>query len=395
MRFIRAALTVTLATVFFTGCGTDRAELDPRSGSEVATQAWRRLPNAPLTPRDHAVVVDVDGRMLVVGGWEFLCPPMADCSTPEGPLLADGAVYDPGTDSWSTSAPAPFGLRRQEYAAAAVDGSAYLISGCAGGPTCEAQPRLLSYDLAEDRWTNHGPVPGPKTSRHLATVDRTLLVYSGSDEGGEVADLVFDLERSTWTELPDDPLPRTFDRFIVPAGDHLVLTGSSIASLASEDPAHLAARFDSDAGEWTRLPNAPGQGYQLLPTDRGPLLNGHFIDSPGWILDPDTWTWSVLPESAREHTDLSGVLNSDQAIYDIPNSVGQVASTNRLLVYNSHTAAFLTIPVPPGRENVYDDSSAALGRDLFVYGGQRWTGDGLHGEGELVGDAWLWTAPID
>ena len=243
------------------------------------------------------------------------------------------------------------------------------------------------------------PRPGSRDAKHyrqLIPVGRTLLVYSGSDEAGEVADLVFDPKRSTWTDLPDDPLPRTFDRFIVPSGGHLVLTGSSIAALeAGEDSTKLAARFDPDTGGWIRLPNAPGQGYQLLPTDRGPLLNGHFIDSPGWILDPQTWTWSALPERASEHTDLSGVLNRDRAIYDIPNSVGQMASTNRLLVYDSRTDAFVTVPAPPGREDVYDDSSTALGRDLFVYGGQRWTGDGLDGDGELVGDAWLWTAPVD
>jgi hypothetical protein len=396
MTFIRAVLAVLLTTAAVMGCAAE-VEGGPPSGRPGGTQAWRQLPDAPLTARDHAVVVGVDERMLVVGGWEFLCPPTADCTTPRAPLLNDGAVYDTDTDSWSTIAPAPFGVRRQEYAAATLDGSAYLISGCADGPTCDAQPRLLSYNLISDRWTDHGPVPGTKKYyRHLIPVGRTLLVYSGSDEGGEVADLVFDPERSTWTELPDDPLPRTFDRFIVPAGGNLVLTGSSTAALeAPEGSTKLTARFDPDARKWTQLPNAPGKGYQLLPTDRGPLLNGHFLDSPGWILDPYSWTWSGLPEHAGEHTDLSGVLNRDRAVYDIPNSVGQMASTSRLLVYDSRTDEFVTIPAPPGREDVYDDSSTALGRDLFVYGGQRWTGDGLAGDSELVGDAWVWTAPVD
>jgi hypothetical protein len=359
-------------------------------------QEWRRLPDAPLPPRDHAVVVGVDKRMLVVGGWEFLCPPMADCATPDAPLLDDGAVYDRTADSWSAIEPPPFGLRRQEYATAALDGSAYLLTGCADGPMCDAQPRLLSYDLTGDRWTDHGPVPGPKHYRHLTTIGRTLLVYSGSDERGEVADLVFNPERSRWTELPDDPLPRTFDRFIVPVEGQLVLTGSSHAALeAGEDSAKLVARLDLTSSEWAALPDAPGQGYQLLPTDRGPLLNGHFIDSPGWLLDPDTWTWTELPEHAGEHQDLSGVLDRERATYDIPNSVGQMASTMRLFVYDSLTETLVAIPAPPGREDVYDDSSTALGRDLFVFGGQRWTDDGLTGDGELVGDAWLWTAPVD
>jgi hypothetical protein len=96
-----------------------------------------------------------------------------------------------------------------------------------------------------------------------------------------------------------------------------------------------------------------------------------------------------------ERNDLSGVLDDDRATYDIPNSVGQMASTMRLVVYDSVTEALVTIPAPPGREDVNDDSSTALGRDLFVFGGQQWTGDGLTGDGELVADARLWTAPDD
>lgn len=384
-------LAAMFTTVAVTGCGA-AVQTEPSGG----TKAWRQLPDVPLDPRDDAVVVGVGARMLVVGGWEFLCPPDADCSTPAAPLLRDGAVYDSSTNSWSTIAAAPFGVRRQDDAAAALGESAYLITGCADGPGCNAQPRLLSYDLARDRWIDHGPLPETKIHyRQLMAVGGNLYVYSGSDEGREIADLVFDPESSTWTELPDDPLPRTFDRSIAPAGGDLVLTGSSIATLeADEEPTTLAARFDLEAREWTPLPDAPGNGFQLLPTDRGPLLDGHFIDSPGWILDPATWTWSTLPERAGEDTDLSGVLNRDRATYDVPTGVGQIASANRLLLYDSPADSFVTVPAPPDREDVYADSSTALGRDLFVYGGQRWTDDGLDGEGELVGDAWLWTAPV-
>jgi hypothetical protein len=396
MRFARATVVVILLVASVAGCSTAPEGAPTVSNRQDGAGAWRRLPDAPLSARDHAVVVGIGGRMLVVGGWKFLCPPGGDCAVPEAPLLDDGAVYDRATDSWSRISPAPLGVRRAEYGATALNGSAYLITSCADGPMCAAQPRLLSYSLANDHWTDHGPVPGPKHHRRLTPVGRNLLVYSGSDEHGEVADLVFDPLRSRWTELPDDPMPRAFDRFVVPVGDQLILTGSSHAALESgEDSRTLAARLDLASNKWTALPSAPGQGYQLLPAERGPLLNGHFIDSPGWILDYDSWTWSPLQESTGEHNDLSGVLNNDLATYDIPNSVGQMASTMRLHVYDSVTEEFVTIPAPPDRDNVTDDSSTALGRDLFVFGGQRWTGDGPTSEGELVSDARLWTAPVN
>ncbi len=312
--------------------------------------------------------------------------------SPDGPWFSDGAVYDRRSDSWSPIAPAPFGLIREAHAATALHGAAYLLSGCADGPACDAAPRLLSYDLAEDRWTDHGPVPGPRRSRALVPLGERLLVHSGTDERGEVADLVFDPARSSWTELPDDPLPPSYDRTLAPTGDRLVLAALPIHP-ADGESGRQAARFDPGTGRWARLPGAPGSAYGLLPTSRGVLLNGRFIDSPGWILDPRTWAWSELPAAAGDDHDLSGVLDGDRASYDIPNSVGEMTAAHRLLVYDTIAEAFVPIPALPPRADVYDDSSAALGRDLFVYGGQRWSGHGSDTEGELVGDAWLWTAP--
>jgi len=391
---MRALAGVGLAAVVLAGCGV-RAEPGPTEVEvEESSKAWRQLPDPPLSPRNYAVVVGVEDRMLVVGGWEYLCPPDGDCLAPDGPWFTDGAVYDRGSDSWSPITPAPFGLIRGEHAAAALGDSAYLLSDCADGPACDAAPRLLSYDLAEDRWSDHGPVPGPRHSRHLVPLAETLLVHSGSDERGAVADLVFDPARSIWTELPDDPLPRSYDRSMAPAGEQLVLAASPIDPPGGgAESATLAARYDPATARWVRLPDAPGNAYRLLPAGRGALFNGRFVDSPGWLLDPDTWAWSELPAAAGEDHDLSGVLDRGGAIYDIPNSVGQMTAAHRLLVYDTDAETFVPIPALPPRSDVHDDSSAALGRDLFVYGGQRWSDAEPADDGELVGDAWLWTAP--
>src|SRR3954470_3126752 len=136
MTLVRTAVAATLIAVAGAGCLTAGEDPGPSSAGEAPADDWRRLPEPPLTPRDHAVVVGVGDRMLVVGGWEFLCPPMADCSFPDAPLLHDGAVYDSATDSWSEIAAPPFGVRRQEYSTAALGGSAFLLTGCADGPAC-------------------------------------------------------------------------------------------------------------------------------------------------------------------------------------------------------------------------------------------------------------------
>ncbi|MFC5178687.1 hypothetical protein [Nocardioides taihuensis] len=380
---------VLLASVALsaTGCGAG----DDSSGAR-ATGAWHTLPEAPLSPRDDAVVVGVGGQVLVVGGWEFLCPPMADCALPEAPLLDDGAVYDPAADAWRPISPPPFGVRATSHDTTAVGDTAYLLTGCAAGPDCGGPLRLLSYDLTADRWDDRGRVPGDERYRQVTAAGRDLVVYAGSDEHGEVPDLAYDPARSSWSRLPDDPLPRTFDRFVVPVGDQLVLAGSPTAGVdAGKNPPKLAARYDLGHEAWTRLPDAPGPGYQLFPGDGGPVLDGHFGESPGWVLDPGTWTWSPLPDEGGGHDNVSGVLERDGAVYDLPGSAGSVASGD-VYVYDSTALTFVAVPAPPDREDVYDDSSTALGRDLVVFGGQRWSGGGA-GDGELVADARLWTAP--
>ncbi|TKJ16748.1 hypothetical protein [Blastococcus sp. CCUG 61487] len=383
-RLLGLLVAGALLTAGAAACSAD-ADADADAGSPSGAQGWRELPDPPLSPRTDAVLVGLDDALLVVGGWEFLCPPNADCAAPPTPLFADGAVYDRTDDAWRTITPAPFGLIRATTAA--IDGTAYLVTGCASGPLCDAPPRLLAYDLAVDRWTDHGEVPGPAThGRNLEVVGQRLLVYSGSEGLGEVGDYWFDPENDTWTELPDDPLTDDdYDRFVVLVDDQLVLAASAVPDPDTfEAPAKRAARFDLTRQEWFVVPDAPGGGYQLLPTDRGPLLNGHYRDSAGWLLDPETWTWSELPALPEGHEDIDGVLDRDRAVYDLGHRPAGA------LVYDSAADAYLTVPPPSVGDGVYGWSSAILGRDLVVFGGQRWT---TVRDGEVLRDAFLWTAP--
>jgi hypothetical protein len=210
---------------------------------------------------------------------------------------------------------------------------------------------------------------------------------------GRVPDLVFDPQTSSWTELPADPLPPVFDRYLVQAGDQLVVAGSAMPPPGSEEgPRKVAARLDLASGTWSMLPDGPGKAYQLFGTDDGPLLAGHFgDDDSSWLLDPASWTWTAIPEHGRGTEGVSGVLDRDRATYDITGTLGLSDPSRRPVVYDSVTDAFVVIPAPPGRAGVFGEASTARG-DLFLFGGQRWPEDD-RSTGELVRDAWLWTAP--
>lgn len=380
---------VVLGVAVVAGCGTTPPDgAAPAGDGPTTAGSWTRLPDPPLSPRSHSVVVGVGETMLVVGGWHMLCPPNADCETPDE-RLRDGAVYDLRTDAWTVTPPAPLGLTRRERGTAVVERSAYVLASCSDGADCRAPDRLLEYDVAARAWTDHGPVPGRRTSS-LVAAQGLVVAYSSSDEHGESDDVAFDPVTGRWETLPDDPLSRVFDRTMVVAGTHLVVAGSSIEDLdAGRDPAKQAARLDLATRRWTRLPDT-GPGYQLLPSDVGPLLNGHFIEAGGWLLDPTTWTWSKLPDLPGGQDDLRGVLDRGGATYEVPNSVGEMSVRFDLRVLDTATRDYVRIPPLEPREHVYDDSSTALGRSLFVYGGQQWVGTR---DGKLVGDAWLWTPP--
>ena len=399
-RSVAPALLALLLPSLLVACGSGTLEApEPGTGSGHG-EGWTRLPDPPLSPRDHAVTVGVGDRMLVVGGWELLCPPDADCVTPEDPLLDDGAVYDAGLDHWTPIAAAPFGVRRHDHAAVAVGGSAFLLDGCASGPRCDAPARLLEYDLDRDRWIDHGTVPGPTNDYSmLVAVGDTVLVHSSSDEQGASVDARYDPATRTWEALPADPLPPVFDRFVVPVGESLVVVGS-LEGRPGRGPRRPQARGPPRPGT-DALDPPPGRAGGGLPAAREraraaaqralPRVTG-VAARPGDVdlVRPARAVAAGAGPGGRPGPGRGDVRHLEQR--------GQMASQQRLHVYDSAADAYVTVPPLEGREDVYDDSSAALGRALFVFGGQRWPGQPFPerepgATGELVGDAWLWTPP--
>ncbi|KRF36132.1 hypothetical protein [Nocardioides sp. Soil805] len=382
-----------LLAALLVACDSGAEVVDaPGPGSSTdAGDGWVRLPDAPLSARSRSLVEAVGDRVVVVGGWELLCPPTADCAFPEEPLHADGAVLNTRTDEWSPMAPAPFGLVGEQRQTAALGGSVFTVTGCRTGMGCAGAPELLEYDVAADRWHEHGRVPGFRSSYvALVPVGDRLVVHRASDEQGRPADLVFDPGAGSWDRLPADPLPEVYDRFAVAVGDDLVLAGSPTAALddGGVPDTKLLARLDLETGTWTRLPDAPGPGYQLWAAGDELLLNGHY--RPVWLLDPETGRWREGPSVEGDRgVDVYGAVDGDRSTYELY-SVGSLGSDGRARLYNVGTGDLLTVAAPPGREDAYDDTSTAVGSSLFVFGGQEWTGSR---EGTLLHDAWLWTPP--
>lgn len=372
-------LVLVVAALLASGCAGATGEAPEQSGGGQvpAGSGWERLPDPPLSGRVGSVVTAIHDRVLVVGGWEWLCPPNADCSFPDLPLLRDGAIIDVATREWRAIAEAPFGLR--DARAVALGDDVYVLTSCRDSVGCGGPLELLRYDSRADRWDELGEVPreAPPYGT-LVRVGQSLLVLAESDENGERPDFLYDPAHGRWQELADDPLPEVYDRWSVVDGERLLVFGSSTAP---DQEAKLAAAYDLSTGVWTRLPDAPGGGYQVWRSGDEAWLNPHFGSTGGGVLDLGSDTWSAFPDpppgSTEEAIDLAGIIGPDGATYEYADGLVRDTARDR----------WLRIPERPSP--AYDERVTALRDALVVFGGQRW--DGAHDRrGELVAETWIW-----
>jgi N-acetylneuraminic acid mutarotase len=149
--------------------GHDLAVYDPRA------DAWTVLPDVP-TQRNHLAVAAIDGRLYVAGG-RF--------GGGVGSEMTDVLeIYDPRSNTWSTSAslPAP----RAGVTAVAANGCLYVIAG--EGNTVD--PRGIFdqnevYDPATNTWRTLAPMPEPTHGlTGAAYLDGLIYVPGGSTRWG-------------------------------------------------------------------------------------------------------------------------------------------------------------------------------------------------------------------
>lgn len=386
-----AVLAVLVVTaVLFVGRDDGPAVIDAHRAVPVEGM-WTRLPDPPLTPRTGATVAWTGEEVVVVGGWEFLCPPNADCAGPTSAPFPDGAALDLSTSTWRSVADAPVGMRgvRPEV----VDGAVFYLVDCSavasGFATGRADPCprwddptvLLRYDPSADTWDQ---LPGPLVDRTyvLEGAGRSLIAYSTTDELGETMEWQFDLATGVWQELPDDPLPAMFDRSVVAIdeGRSLLLVGAELdRSPEPGDELNLAARLDLGSMTWQALPPSPSRGFRAWGIGSTVLLEPHF-GGTGGLFDPQTNTWGQLQAEAQPvaTSTVAGAFGGDAAVF--AGSSGWV--------FDLEADRWLEIQ-PVDDRTPSSSSVAAVGRDLFLFGGERWSSS----DGTLLGDAWLWLAP--
>jgi hypothetical protein len=379
---VAALAAVVIPSVLDDG-DTERLDVAGPPSTASDGSGWTQLPDPPLSPRTGASAAWTGTEVVVFGGWDFLCPPGADCAPdPSTQTFVDGAAYDPASDAWRPIAAAPAPITNA--GAVSVGGDVYAVAPCGPGMNCVTDPLLLRYRPEVDQWDTYQGPPGEGTGFSLVAAGERLLAVNGSDESFDLArpDAAFDPATEAWTELPDDPLPQLYDRQLVSIGDDLLLFGKQLGTAQSPGPL-LGARLDGATGTWQELPPAPGSGYQAWAIDGRVLLNPHFGAAMlGGVFDPASATWSALPAFPSAESwrgDMAGALGTDSAVFEYSSG----------WVLDVPSGRWIEIPAVDGRSTFPDTSVVAVGRRLFLFGGEVWSGS----DGRLLGDAWLWSPP--
>lgn len=375
-------------------------------GSTVRTTAPATEVRRPggWTPADDSPLVDVSNpitawtgeELLAFGGYLAPCPPNLDCMGPQT-TSTQGAALDPITGNWRPIAdlPIPF----TNASTVAVDGTVYVWGTRAGDPAGGAtkQGTLLAYDVDQDRWSEL-PKPFDGGARYqLVDGGDALILNPSSDEGGTQPVRRFDLATETWDVLPDDPLPRLFDRSLTEIDGVLYLFGKHIVPAGSlgREPA-FGARLDLATMRWEELP-ATGVvgdaaivavGDTIISTPPGSSREEPRPQPAGRRFDPETGTWSDLPDVPDE--DPAGSATGPPRAAGYATRSAFLVSPQGGLVLDLDDGTWTWVDRPPTFAGETERVVADAGGEPVALGGADW---GAGDRPEARRDVWIWRPP--
>lgn len=267
----------------------DGASFDP------ATGAWTTLPPGPLP-----------GLVGPVGGWtgsEFLVFGNPNPDGPEG-ATSPGAAYNPATRTWRTLKPFPLGTLGDAGSYAVWTGSRLLVWGFFGNDSRNSErgttdTRAALFDPVTNTWslTSPAPLAAPIFGKAFWT-GTELLVWgqvgtSGSSQGQ--AQLVsYTPDSGAWQVLPASPGSIAADGAAAWTGSELFVVGGSPGATLLPS----AAAFNPATNSWRSVPEAPeaftgsDRSYTDLWTGREVLiLSAGDAQGRPLLFDPATNQW--------------------------------------------------------------------------------------------------------
>jgi hypothetical protein len=231
---------------------------------DAASDTWTTINNAPIAGRRSAKAVWTGARVVIWGGIDD-----------QGAGLRDGALFDPASGEWTTMAAAPAGVAAAGSAAVWTGSEMLVWGGPAGSKGAAFDPTSNSWRALPD---------APIASRPIETATWTeveMVVWSDGD--GAAYNPVID----TWRAMAPSPMQDAKPRGVWTGSDVVFLGGADTGGLSE------SAAYHPVTDSWQMLapgPQHPGLGFEWTGTTIVGVVKGVVVD-----YEPitDRWTESV------------------------------------------------------------------------------------------------------
>jgi hypothetical protein len=268
----------------------DGAAFDPSAGT------WRALPSAPISGRSGHSGIWTGSEMIVWGG---------TIDNGFGETTADGAAYDPLTNSWRLLAPS--GVPARTSHTAAWTGSEMIVVGGvrSSGRLSDESLDGVAYDPVADTWRviARGPWESETVDSAVAWDGHDVLVWGGFDTGADAAQspwldagFSYDPVADRWEPLAAGPLTARSRFMWAWTGRELIIAGGQDDTGNRAD----AAAYDPVVGRWrsvAELPEAWALASSVWTGDEVIVVGGCCVESTNVMsYDPVADEWSALAD---------------------------------------------------------------------------------------------------
>lgn len=228
--------------------------------SAAVQAAWQELAPGPLGERIEYSAAWTGRELIVWGGWS---------GTTTHELHADGAAFNPATNTWRMLPAAPGAGRAG--AATVWTGSELLILGgeTAGGRVADG----LSFDPATDTWEQlpSGPLTEPTVKASVWTGSEAVILATTPDETIQVVS--YAPQSRTWSALPTPATPVNRSVGLTVSNGRILLFGGVVDELGATAPSGEFAlqELDAESGRWQSVTKigVAAQGADVGVTDGG------------------------------------------------------------------------------------------------------------------------------
>lgn len=280
-------------TLTNTGDAPVTVKVDPFGGSPNAP-AWSAVPGTPALA-ESMVGGEYDGKVYAGLGDD------GSYQTPD-----TFYSYDPSTGAWSQEAAAPYATT--EAPSAFLDGKLYVDGGLAISSSFVGSipPATQVYDPATDTWSTTAADPDAAIGGAAAVLDGKLYVVGGYNLASQVGATVsvFDPKTDTWSTAASYPAP-VFAESCGAIDGELYCAGGESGTFKTSTDAYV---FNPAGNSWKRVAGMPvgiqgsasGVADGQLIVSGGQTGDGNFTGQ-AFAYDPAMNWWTPLPSGAESY----------------------------------------------------------------------------------------------